>query len=390
MLRSVCVKSVKAKKLDVVCAGVNLTLSCILSMGLAGCAPSAGPLPAVVQPAVWPMLLATPARAPFAAEAVGDSVVIVWRHSLGRGLSSPLAIAGPMLLAGTANRVAIAIASDGGHYWLHRVEGSLTGGVVASGERVFFNAEEHGGKAFALDVRTGQKLWSRTVGPSPHAPLVVGDTVYFINDTGGLRALGAREGTPYWEAQLGGAAATTPTPYRDALIVATRTDTLYMVSRDRGRVVAKLALPAGASAAPALSGDTLLQPLHSGTLLVIALPALTLARRIELGAPLLAAPVIAGDGSIYQLTSAADVFRMRGAGANAQRIAQLGGAASGSLTLVKNGLLVGKLDGTLVFLRVDGTQVWRRDLRGEIVAPSTVMDGAIYAPLMNGTLVKLK
>jgi outer membrane protein assembly factor BamB len=347
-------------------------------------------MPVGIEPADWPMLLGNPARAPFAHEVVGDSVVIEWRHNLGRGITSPLALARPVLMAGTANRVAIAVATDGGRYWLNRVEGAVTGGVVTAAGRVHFNAEEHGGKAYALDARTGHRLWSRTVGPAPHTPLVISDTVYAINDAGTLSALGAREGTQYWTVRLTGAGAATPTPYHDALIVATRTDTLYMLSRDHGRLLAKVALPAGASAAPALAGDTLLQPLHSGTLLVIALPALTIVRRIELGAPLLASPAVADDGAIYQLTSAADVFRIAGATAPAVRIAQPGGAASGSLTLVKNGVLVGRLDGTLLLLRHSGAEVWRRELRAPIVAPVTVVDGAIYAPLLDGNLVMLR
>jgi hypothetical protein len=100
-------------------------------------------------------------------------------------------------------------------------------------------------------------------------------------------------------------------------------------------------------------------------------------------------PVLDRDGTAYVLTEAASVYRIA-PDREAERVAALGGAARASLALASNGLLVGRLDGALFFIRRDGTVVWREDFDDSIDAPVAVYRGAVYVPLLRGELVMLR
>src|SRR5690606_18498689 len=111
--------------------------------------------------------------------------------------------------------------------------------------------------------------------------------------------------------------------------------------------------------------------------------------RATVEAPILAPPAVADNGAVYVLTRDASVWRISGA-RDVRRIAALGGAATGAFTLARGGLLVGRLDGTLFLLDLEGNIIWQMDLGDSIVAPVSVYGGAVYVPLLHGDIVKLQ
>ncbi|MBI4545270.1 MAG: PQQ-binding-like beta-propeller repeat protein [Gemmatimonadetes bacterium] len=354
-----------------------------------GCARPLRPLPTGLPEGAWPTVLGDVRRAGHAGERAPDAVEEAWRVEVGRGLLSPLLVKGPVLLA-AGNRIVAALSAETGeHFWERRMDGPVTGGLVWRGERLFLAQEQREGKALALELQSGGRLWARVVGSTPFPPLLVGDAVYLGTEGGNLFALDTRNGEELWKTKLA-AAASTPIPYQESLLLPTTADTLYLLDRPTGRVAARAPLPASVSAAPALLEDTLYLPLHSGEVLALLLPGLVEVWRAPFGAPILAAPAVAADGSLYVLTRSAEVWRVPRGGRAGERIASLGGAARAALTLAQDRLLVGRLDGQLFLLRSDGTTVWKQDFEDSIVAPVTVQNGAIYVPLLRGTIVKLK
>jgi outer membrane protein assembly factor BamB len=151
---------------------------------------------------------------------------------------------------------------------------------------------------------------------------------------------------------------------------------------------ASAAMTGTATAPAALSGDQLLVPVHPAAVAWYQARTLVLTRLDTVDAPVLAAPAVDARGSAYVLSRHATLWRLDQAGA--VRLASLEGAARESLTLAANGVLVGRLDGTLVLLRHDGTEVWRQHYRTSIRAPVALAGGAAYLGLLSGRLVKLQ
>lgn len=358
-------------------------------MLLAGCR-SARPAPVDGLSRDWPTLLGDPARVAAAHESPPEHVADAWRTDVGRGLTSPLLVDGPILLAATGNERVAAISTHTGEpYWEQRIHGAVTGGLVRQGGTLYVSTDEEDGLVLALDVRTGEPRWEEVVGSSSVAPLVVDSALYIATDHSGLLALDATDGQQIWQTALAGRPTGTPVSYRNTLLLTTTADSLFRFDRETGEITGRVPLPAGASAQPALRDTRFFLPLLSGELLVADAGDLSTLARHDLGEPVLAAPLAAADGSVYLLTRTGAVWRLPPGQGEPGQLVSLGSAAGASLTLANDRLLVGMLDGTLYLLRADGGVVWKRRLGQSIVAPVSVNDGAIYVPLRAGAVVKL-
>jgi outer membrane protein assembly factor BamB len=372
--------------------GVNL-LACALALWLvAACGrPVRGVPQRVLEPA-YPTILANAGRTGLGpGEVLRDELEEVWRTELGAGLHAPVIVSRGLILAATASRMVAALdAESGEHYWERRLDGPLPGGLVHDRSTLFVVSDTRTGRAYAMALHRGQRQWMRRVGGSSFPPLLVGDTLFVTNHARQVVALRTADGRDLWRARLGAAARSTPVAAGSWLLVSTVQDSLYLMARGTGRIEGRIGLPATVSAPPALRGDTVVLPLHSGELLALRVADLTELWRVQLDAPILAAPIAAPDGSWYALTRAATVWRVAADGAGAEPVIALGGAARASLTLARERLIVGRLDGTLYVIGLDGTIHWQRRYRDSIVAPATVADGAVYIPFLKGDLVKLR
>jgi outer membrane protein assembly factor BamB len=380
------------KRHGAVRGGAAAAVALLLAGAASGCGRPLRPAPFANPGTPWAMTQGGPARAPHAAETVADSVELVWRADVGRGLHAPVLVEGGIVFAATGSRMIAALdPATGEHFWDRRLDGGAPSGLVRHGTRLIAATVDRQGRVHATGISRGSGAWSRRVGPVSHAPVLVGDTVLVVTDGGALHVLDAASGSPHWQIRLPAAPRASPVPTRHGHLVMVR-DSVLLLDRRNGAILARTAVEGNVSAAPAVAGDTAFLPLFSGELLLLSLPALAELGRVATGAPILAAPVVAPDGAVYFLNRAAELWRLPrpGPAENAERLAGPDGAATGSLTLVANGLLVGRLDGVLLFLDRDGGELWRRELGDAIRAPVTVADGAVYVPLLRGHIVKLR
>ena len=386
-----------AGKLDLRREGVKLRSALfflVLSMTLSACSRPVRPMPEELAPGDWATYMGAPARTLGANSDAPADPVIAWRAEVGRGLMSPMIVSGPALVVATGNRMVAAISTESGeHYWERRLDGPPTGGVLWRDGLLYASIEEGDGELYALNARTGKKVWERDVGSAPHAPRLWGDTLFMGTDDGWIVALVSRRqerGERIWRTRVSGSIASAPEVADGRVYVTTTRDSIYALESATGRILLRQALPETVGGQPALRGDTLAIPLNDGTLLALRLPALEELWRAQMGAPIGAAPVIADDGYTYVLNRHAEVWRVNTGSGWPERIAALGGAAHRSLALTRNGILVGRLDGSAFLLRRDGSTVWEREFDDAIVAPMTAADGAVYVPLLRGMIVKLQ
>jgi outer membrane protein assembly factor BamB len=374
--------------------GVNLARGAsVLALAalFSGCAMRRESPPKEIPSLEWPTYLGNVRRSGYAGERAPDSVEVAWRVHPARGLLSPVLVAPPMALATTEGRVVAALAVDrGGSYWTRRVEDSMTGGAVAGGNRLYAATSDADGYAYAIRFDGGGVAWKRGMGGATQTPLLVNDTLFIGTDRAGVHALSASSGARLWRAAVPASAEATPVPFGEIIAVAARNDSIYALRRADGRILARVPMGGGAAAPPALAGDTLYVPLHTAELLALRLPGLDTLFRVRTTLPVEAAPIVAPDGGVYLLDGGGTVWRIPPREATVEMVAALDGAARASLTLARDRLLVGRLDGTLLAIRLDGSIVWRRQFGESIVAPVSVADGAVYVPLLSGEVVKLR
>lgn len=344
-----------------------------------------------VPPGTWRTLLGDAGRSAYSAEMVPSTVGIVWRKSVGRGMTAALQVHGDVLVATTTGRTAVTLrAADGMQYWSYGFRSAVAGSVLKKDHRLIIATGDRDGRVHALEITRGRRLWSRPAGAVRVEPVLVQDRIVIVTEEGQVAALAESDGAEVWRVSVGAPPAIPPIASPRMVFVATLADSLFVLDADRGSVLARTLLPAAASAPALLRMDTLILPLQSGEVAAFVLPALDMVWRVSLdGQRSLAAPVTTGDGAIALLTRNADLWRVE-SGGQATRIAALGGAATGSLTAAANGFVVGKLDGSLTHLDPTGDVVWRIQLGESIVAPVAIHDGSVYVPLFRGQVVKLQ
>lgn len=322
------------------------------------------------------------------------AVAEAWRVDVGRGLAAPLVAWGHLLIAAAASRDVTALdPGTGERVWRRRVAGPVLGGATVHEDRVFVATGDERGRAIALDAATGAELWSAEVGPVAHRPAHSMGRLVIASETGEVVSLDAATGDRLWRNRLPRPAVSAPAPTADgSRIVIPAQDTLYVLAAATGLIEWSAPLGAPAAGPPALHGEMAYVPLRSGEVVAVSLDARREAWRVRLGEePVLATPVVASDGALFVLDRAADLWRVAPGGGQPGLVARLGGAAAGSLALVGDGLLVGRVDGALFLVRAaDGGVAWRHDLGDAIRTPATPHGGAIYVPLLAGRVARLE
>jgi len=378
------------RKLPLRLLSVN-SLAALVLLFTAGCLIRPERMVRNVPPGEWLATLRNPERAPFRQETAPESAPgVVWRRGTERGLTAAPIVQGDLLILGSTGRVlAITSAINGSEYWHRRFNGPVVGSPLRAGANVAVATASRDGSVYAYTVERGRKRWHRKLhAPVTIAPVYHAGRIYTGTLRGELYGLDADDGDVEWRTMLPGHPVGAPVVLADALLLATARDTLLRVSLDDGVVAARAGMTGTLTAPPALSDDRLLVPEHPDLIASYDARTLALLRLDTLDGPVLAAPAIADDGSAYVLTRDGTLWLLDRGGS--RRLASVGGTVRESLTLARNGVLIGRLDGTLVMLRRDGTELWREQYQSSIRAPVALADGAAYVGLLSGRLVKLQ
>ena len=141
----------------------------------------------------------------------------------------------------------------------------ITGGpVIAGGVGYAANA---GGRIAAVDIESGNRLWTASEGASSGLS-VIGGSVFFVNDINELLRLNAADGSVIWRQPLAdyidsGSERNTrvahfgPVMAGGRLVIAGSDGVIRQFDPTNGASLGEVALPGGAAAKPAVAGQTL-------------------------------------------------------------------------------------------------------------------------------------
>ncbi len=111
-----------------------------------------------------------------------------WRHFSGSGVVGPVAVSGETAFVSTGDgRQGFLVAlnlSDGTMQWKHGFQSSLSGPTLATNDLVFATSAD--GRVYALNAKSGKKLWSQKVSSAAEGGLTVaGNTLLVRAGTSG-------------------------------------------------------------------------------------------------------------------------------------------------------------------------------------------------------------
>ncbi len=324
----------------------------------------------------WPTYLGTPRHDACAAESLNADPRPLWHTDVGRAVRGSPAMGETVLVVGVADRVvALVDRATGQSLWRSRVAGTIHGGPLLDGDRVYVATEATpDARVYALRLRDGRTIWS-TKTESIVAPLALdGDTLYAATEAGTALRLETDGGRIVWRRRLTGAARAAPVPAADGIVVATTADTLYLLERATGQVRGRLLTPGAVVGAPALDGARLYAATTAGRLLAIQLPGLSVAWDLAAGDAVFGAPVVTRD-TVYALARDGTLWLVPADRPSAARSFALGITATAGPMPVASGVLVASVSGDVLLVdRHSGAILWRVQLDGPIEQPPLVRD----------------
>lgn len=139
----------------------------------------------------------------------------------------------------------------------------IAGRPVIDRDRVF--AVSHAGRMVAIDIRTGERVWTRSLA-GVQTPWVAGDFVFLVTTSAEVLALSRRDGRIRWVTQLprfqdpedrdGPITWAGPVLVGDRLLLASSTGEAFAVSPYNGDILGEIEIPRGTFIAPVVANKT--------------------------------------------------------------------------------------------------------------------------------------
>ena len=173
----------------------------------------------------------------------------VWRAKAGRRFTGRLVLAGETIYGGGVDRKVYAVdLASGVTQWSSRLGGVIGGGVLVAGDTVFAASSRPEGKVYALEAKTGRRLWRTAIGPVSAPLALVNGVLVAETQRGVIVGLDPKLGTVRWRRKVGVARIPAVAADSGTIVVAT-VDSLYRIATKDGKVVLRAPSP-GAIVSP--------------------------------------------------------------------------------------------------------------------------------------------
>ncbi len=348
-------------------------------------------------------------------EAVSSEPRVAWRAFAGRGTVGAPAIGDRVIAIATIDRWVYALDSRTGQtFWRHRGEAPFGTGPLMADGRIYAATEGRAGALVALDLYNGKRRWRTGVGDVA-APMVLRDSVIYgaTHTDGRAFAVNANSGKMLWSRAIGPSLSGPLLTNDGQVVVATLTDTLFVMNAVTGAVSNRFPLAASTAATIALANDsTVVLASPSGQVMAITLgarngvaggradsqtsnsqgttrPPLPL-WSVATSSPVLGAPIVWRD-TVFALTTACNFWRIPIASPASATQVKLGCNTVAAPSLVRDGVLVATVRGAVaLFDRHKGAKLWERYIGSELRHPPTVRNNQIIVAPILGNIVSLR
>ncbi|MGI9076361.1 MAG: PQQ-binding-like beta-propeller repeat protein, partial [Gemmatimonadaceae bacterium] len=303
---------------------------------------------------------------------------------------------------------------SGQTYWRHRGEAPFGTGPLMADGRIYAATEGRAGTLVALDLYNGKRRWRTFVGDVA-APLVLRDSVIYgaTHINGRAFAVNATTGRMLWSREIGPSLSGPLLTDDERVVVATLTDTLFVLSAITGAVSTRHPLTASTTSALLLANDsTVVLTSPSGHVTAITIGSKyghasglregdsSISRRtakplfsqwnIPTSSPVLGAPIVWSD-TVFALTASCDFWTIPVAVPAAARQLKLSCSTVAAPTLVRDGVLVATVRGEVaLFDRQSGVRLWDRQVGSELRHPPLLRNSQIIVAPILGNIVSLR
>ena len=340
-----------------------------------------------VQERTWPAYLGSSRRAPAPSEAPTGNPQPVWRAQLARGINGSPALGEDVLAVSQTDRqVAVIARATGEVLWRQRFPNGLGAGPLLADDRVFVAEQANDARVYALRLSDGDELWAQSAGEVAAPLLLEGDGLYAASLGGTITRFRAEDGGRAWRVRLPGGVRAAPVAVSGGIVIATLSDSLFLLDRETGAIRARAATRGGVINAPAATPELIVAAGAAGW--IEAFDTGTLERRwsYEAGEPVIGS-VAAWRDVFYVVTQRGTLLRLPASGPGSVTRASLGLVCRAGPTPTDAGIYVAAVNGEVVLVDDGGTRRWHTRLDGRISEPPLVDNRTLIVTTRSGEVV---
>jgi outer membrane protein assembly factor BamB len=338
------------------------------------------------QERAWPVYLGSSARAGDG-ETLATDPQPVWRASLARGINGAPAITEDVVALTLADhRVALLERPTGVVLWTRRLGQAIGAGPLVSDDRVFVAEQTPGGRVYALRLTNGTTIWSAR-GGDVAAPLALADSSLYVGTVeGGVGRINPNTGVYAWRIRLPGAVRAALTPVRGGVIVATTTDSLFLLDEANGAVKIRRSVRGSVLAAPAIADTLLILGTSEGRLEAVSTTTLRTAWSAVLGVVIVGSVAVMA-GRAYALTGRGTLVIVTLSAPGSARRVSTGIVTRGGPSPTSQGIYVSAVNGEIARVDTMGTIRWSARVEAPMVEPVLADGRTLIAVSARGDVV---
>lgn len=297
--------------------------------------------------------------------------------------------------------------------WRRRLGGPLGTGPLLDLDRVIVATQAPDGRLYALSLRSGRRLWRVRMGDVV-APLALDDSVVYAGTADGqVAAFSALDGARRWRTSLAGAVRAAPLLTSAGLVVATTSDSIFILHRGTGAVRARAATrgtvqgavtlargrPGGAPADEGTDGagdargvgtELVIVGTAAGWLEAVEPATLAARWRLNLHGPVVGAVAVQAD-TAFALTDRGTLWAVPLADPGSARSVALRVISRAGPTPVAGAVIVGTVGGEILMAdRETGERRWSARLEAPITEPVLVEGKLLLAVSARGEVVAFR
>lgn len=323
------------------------------------------------------------------AETLAANPQPVWRTSVARGIIGAPALAEDVVAVSLVDkRVALLERATGSVLWTRRLQQTIGAGPLIVDDRMLVAEQSLGGKTYALRLSNGATIWSARTGDvvAPIALSVSDNALFVASGEGWVGRLEPQHGTFVWQQHIGAGVRAAPLVTPAGLVVATQLDSIYLLDKNNGHVLARRGTRGTVLAAPALGDSTLVFGTTAGKL--EAVDPVTLATRwsLDLG-DMVVGSVALRNGRAYAYTSRGLLVVVPLTAPSAAQRIPVGLAARAGPSPSPQGVFIGGVTGEIVLVDSTGSRLWSARTQPPINEALLLDARTLFAVSLRGDLV---
>ncbi len=267
-------------------------------------------------------------------------------------------------------------------------KGGFGGSVLIRGPMMYFSTRVPDGRAYAVEINSGEKQLEKEIGPSAVAPILAGNQLVIFTQYGKVVSINPEEGDKNWEAQLTGKVEYAPVLLDPFLYVATLDGAVHKIDVVTGRVQASRKLEGHLLGDLASDGESIFCALVDGRVFRLDPDSLALRWQVKLDREFFSGPVV-DHGSLYLSARRGKLVKLSAADGATIWEVSTGGVTVAAPSIAAGMVFIGTKTGELsAFDSRSGERVWYTRI-GEGISASPLIyreyvyyctdRGAVYA-----------